>query len=280
MITIENSVQFNEIVKNFRVKHGKSLSNCFLMPTEIDSLASKNSLHAAEYPGWLLIICDREDYSNLYYYTDGVSDTECVREFLNSLGDREIYLDTVTRSGRGDNDTPSRLISDGLAVKYKSYQRMQLPVKDVDFGTLEISIADGYRLCDNYFNPDKFNELWKSALDEKSTPLPTFEELRTLCDDGCLFSVLDREDNLAGVAMLTLSSKQALIQHVAVSEKHRRKGLAFSLLKRCFLAADEKQLTMLRLWVDRENMSAIALYDRTGFVTDGMICDQLYMKGK
>jgi ribosomal protein S18 acetylase RimI-like enzyme len=157
---------------------------------------------------------------------------------------------------------------------------MQLPVKDIDFGAVEISVADGYRLCDDYFNPDKFNELWKSSLDEKSTPLPTSEELRTLCDDGCLFSVVDSEEKLAGVAMLTLSSKQALIQHVAVSENHRRKGLALSLLKRCFLAADEKKLTMLRLWVDRENMSAIALYDRTGFVTDGMICDQLYMKGK
>ena len=280
MITIENSAQFNEIVKNFRAKYEKTLSNCFLMPAETDSLAGNNSLFVTEYPGWLLIVCDREGYSNLYYYTDGITDTECVREFLDSLKDREVYLDIVTRSGRGDNDTPSRLITDGLATKYKSYQRMQLPVKDIDFGALEISVADGYRLCDNYFDPEKFNELWKSTLDEKSTPLPTVEELGTLCDNGCLFSVVDFERNLAGVTMLTLSSKQALIQHVAVSNNHRRKGLALSLLKRCFLAAHEKQLTMLRLWVDCENMSAIALYDRTGFVTDGMICDQLYMKGK
>ena len=280
MTRIENSTQFDGIVKDFRGKYGKSLSNCFLMPAEIDSLASNNSLFVVEYPGWLLILCDREGYSNLYYYTDGTTGTDCVGEFLNSLENREVYLDIVTRSGRGDNDTPSRLIADGIAEKYKSYQRMQLAVKDIDFDSLEIKVADGYRLCEDYCNPEEFNKLWKSALDEKSTPLPTDSEIKYLCDNGCLFSTVDSEENLSGVVMLTVSSKQALIQHLAVSSLHRRKGLALSLFQRCFIAARDKELTMLKLWVDRENMSAIALYDRTGFVSDGMICDQLYMKGK
>lgn len=280
MTRIENSAQFNEIVKNFRSKYGKVLSNCFLMPSEIDGLASNNSLFVAEYPGWLLIICDREGYSNLYYYTDGISSTDCVGEFLNSLENREVYLDIVTRSGRGDNDTPSRLIADGIAEKYKSYQRMQLPVKNIDYDSLVISVADGYSLSDDYCVPEEFNKLWKMSLDEKSTPLPTDSEIKSLCDDGCLYSTIDSEGNLTGVLMLTVSSKQALLQHLAVSPLHRRKGLAFTLFQRSFLAARDKELTMLKLWVDRENMSAIALYDRTGFVTDGMICDQLYMKGK
>lgn len=280
MIRIENSAQFNEIVKNFRSKYGKVLSNCFLMPSEIDGLADNDSLFVAEYPGWLLIVCDREDYSNFYYYTDGISSTDCVRELLNSLDDREVYLDIVTRSGRGDNDTPSRFIADGIAEKYKSYQRMQLSVKDIDFESLKINVAEGYCLCDNYCNAEEFNKLWKSSLDEKSTPLPGDSEIKSLCEDGCLFSAVDSEGNLAGVVMLTVSSRQALLQHLAVSPLHRRKGLALSLFQRCFLAARDKELTMLKLWVDCENLSAIALYDRTGFVNDGMICDQLYMKGK
>ena len=138
----------------------------------------------------------------------------------------------------------------------------------------------GYSLSDDYCVPEEFNKLWKMSLDEKSTPLPTDSEIKSLCDDGCLYSTIDSEGNLTGVLMLTVSSKQALLQHLAVSPLHRRKGLAFTLFQRSFLAARDKELTMLKLWVDRENMSAIALYDRTGFVTDGMICDQLYMKGK
>ena len=279
MIKIENSAQFNSFVKKFRTEYGKALSNCFLMPAELDSLAKEEKLFIAEYPGWLLIICDRVDYSNLYYYTVEGSDTGFVKELMKDLSDKEVYLDIVTRTGRGDNDTPERLISAGLAKKYKSYQRMQLSVNDIASGSLEICVADGYSLREDYNNPEEFNKLWKSTLDEKSTPLPNDSELKSLLETGCLFSVTDCHGNLAGVAMLTVASKQALIQHVAVSTEHRRKGLALSLLSRCFLAAKEKELTALRLWVDRENMSAIALYDRTGFVTDGMICDQLYMKG-
>ncbi len=279
MIKIENSAQFNSFVKKFRTEYGKALSNCFLMPAELDALAKEEKLFLAEYPGWLLIICDRVDYSNLYYYTVEGSDIGFVKAFMKGVSDKEVYLDIVTRTGRGDNNTPERLISAGLAKKYKSYQRMQLSVNDIASGSLEICVADGYSLRENYFNPVEFNKLWKSTLDEKSTPLPTDSELKSLRDDGCLFSVTDYYGNLAGVAMLTVASKQALIQHVAVSPEHRRKGLALSLLSRCFLAAKEKELTVLRLWVDRENTSAIALYDRTGFVTDGMICDQLYMKG-
>ena len=280
MIRIENSSQFNATVKDFRLKHGKPLSNCFLMPSEIDALASRNNLYIAEFPGWLLILCNREDYSNLYYYTDGCSSTDCIRSFINELGCKEIYLDNVTRSGRGDYDTSSRLITGGLAEKYKSYQRMQLSVKDIDFNSLKTDVADGYRLSDDYCEPEELNKLWKATLDEKSTPLPSVGELKELCADGNLFSVTDSDGRLAGVAVLAVSSKQALIQHVAVSPEHRRKGIALGLLNKCFLSAKEKELTLLRLWVDHENMSAIALYDRTGFVTDGMICDQLYMKGK
>lgn len=280
MIKIENSTQFNSAVKDFRAKYGKGLSNCFLMPAEIDALAADDRLFIAEYPGWLFIICDREDYSNLYYYTVENSDTSFVKELISGISDKEIYLDIVTRMGRGDNETPARLVDAGLAERYKSYQRMQLAVKDIDFDSLEISVAEGYALREDYCNPAEFDSLWKSTLDEKSTPLPTEDELKVLCDDGCLFSVTDSENNLAGVLMLTISSKQGLLQHLAVSPLHRRKGLAFTLFRKSFLAARDKELTMLKLWVDRENMSAIALYDRTGFVTDGMICDQLYMKGK
>lgn len=279
MNKIENSVQFNALVKEFRGKCSGVLSNCFLMGAEIDALAAEEKLFAAEFPGWLLIICDREGYSNLYYYADKNADTAYVSQFMKNIGDREVYLDVVTRNGRGDNETPDRLINGGAAEKYKSYQRMQLAVKDIDFDALEINISDGYTLSDSYCNCEEIHRLWSVALDEKSTPLPTESELKELCDDGCLLSVLDSEGKLAGVIMLGVSSKQVTLQHLAVSPDHRRKGIALCLCHSFFLASKEKELTLIRLWVDRANLSAIALYDRLGFTVDGMICDQLYMKG-
>ncbi len=279
MLKVREPQEFNSVIKEFRSKVGKTLSNCFLMPAEIETLISRGCLFVSEYPGWLFILCDREGYSNLYYYTEENSDTAYAAEFMKTVADREVYLDVVTRNGRGDNATPERLISDGIAEGYKSYQRMQLQVRDIDFDSLGLNLAEGYTLTDNYCNADEIHALWKAALDEKSTPLPSESELRELCDEGCLMTTVDSEGKLAGVLILSIASKQALIQHVAVSSEHRRKGLALSLLKKSFLTAGEREITLLRLWVDRANTSAIALYDRTGFTVDGMICDQLYMKG-
>ena len=279
MIKVRDSQEFNSVIKAFRNANPKALSNCFLMPAEVDDLASAGKISLSEYPGWLFILCDREGYSNLYYYTTDNSDVGYASEFMKTVSDREVYLDIVTRNGRGDNVTSERLAEAGLADKYKSYQRMQLAVKDIDFESLSVNLAEGYSMTADYCDAEEIHMLWKAALDEKSTPLPDENELKLLCENGCLLSVVDSDGNLAGVLVLSVASKQVLIQHLAVSPDHRRKGIAFSLLNKSFIIAKEKELTLLRLWVDRVNYSAIALYDRTGFTVDGMICDQLYMKG-
>lgn len=279
MIEIKTLAEFNEKVKAFRSENGKTVSNCFLMPGEITELSSQGKLFIGEYPKWLLILCNREDYANLYYYTVADSDVSFVKEFVKSVNTKEVYMDAVSRMGRGDCLTPSRLIDEGAAEKYKVYQRMQLPVKDIDFGSVSVNLAEGYIMSTDYCGFQALNALWKDALDEKSTPLPKEEELKKICEEGHLFTVLDSSGNPVAVTVLTVSAGQGLIQHVSVSKQHRRKGLAVSLMNKSLLAARDEGLTMLRLWVDCENTSAIALYDRFNFEKDGMLCDQLYMKG-
>lgn len=279
MIEIKSPEEYNLAVKSFKAYNPKALTNCFLMPGEIEYLIAEGRLFISEYPGWLIILCDREDYSNLYYYTTDTSDVSFVKKFMRELYGRDVYLDVVSRAGRGDLLTAQKLVEEGIAEEYKSYQRMQLPVKNIDFNSLSVAVPNGYNLTDKYCNSEAMNELWKATLDEKSTPLPEKDELEELCKSGNLFSILDENGELAAVIMLSVSSKQGLVQHLAVSENHRRKGLARSLMSKCLIAAKDKELTVVRLWVDRKNMSAIALYDRIGYISDGMICDQLYMKG-
>ena len=277
MTEIKSVEQFNEKVKAFRGENKKTVSNCFLMPGEIMSLISENRIFIAEYPQWLLILCDREGYSNLYYYTTADSDEAYVKEFLGTVSDREIYMDIVTRRGRGDLDTPERLIKSGIAGKYKKYQRMQLPLSEVEIKEDSLKVAEGYTLTTDYCDYNELMNLWKNALDEKSTPLPTTDEIADLHKQGNIFSILTECGKLAAVIILSVSSKQGLLQHLSVSPEHRRKGLAASLMAASFAAAIKIGLNMVRLWVDCENTGAIALYDLLEFVTDGMICEQLSM---
>lgn len=275
MLEIKSAEQYNEEVKLFRKNCSAVHTNCFLMGGEIEELIGKGRLFIERRPGWLFIVCDRDDYSNLYYYTDEGSNTDIFKEFTAENNDREFYVDIVTRNGRGDSITPQRLIDTSAVKKYKTYQRMQLPLKNIDFDSLEINIADGYRAVNDYSDYDELISLWKECLDEKSTPLPSEEEVAKLSGEGKMFAVVTDEGNLAAVIILTTTAKQGLLQHLVVSPKHRRKGLAASLMLSGFVSAEDMGLTMLRLWVDCENHGAISLYERLGLVNDGMICEQL-----
>ncbi len=279
MIKIKSPEELSSLVKAFRERKGKPLTNCFLMPDEISALTSEGRLYTEENEDWLLLLCDRDDYYSLFYYTAEESDTAFVKKFVSSVKDKGVFTDIVSRSGRGDTLTPGKLISEGAAETYKTYQRMQLPVKDIDFSVVNVKLPEGYTMSREYCDCEKLSALWKEALDEKSTPLPVDEELRGLCEKGHLFTVLDSEGDLAGVVVLSVSGKQSLIQHLSVSTAHRRKGLAAALMNRVLLSVKEEELTITRLWVDCENLSAVALYDRLGFQKDGMLCEQLYMKG-
>lgn len=279
MIEITSIVQFNNIVNTFKNNFAKTLTNCFLMPEEINFLISQKRLFVKIYSEWLIIICQRDDYSNFYYYTCESAPTSCVKEFLCTFQNNDIYMDIVSRSGKGDLVTPEKLVTNGCAEKYKTYQRMQLSLKSIDPDNYNTTLPEGYKLSLDYCDYYALMDLWKHTLDEKSTPLPQEEELLGLCKTQNLFTIVDKNNELAGVVILSASSKQATIQHLAVSNSHRRKGLAMYLANSAITKAKKCNLNTIKLWVDCDNSSAIALYDRLNFKTDGMICEQLYMKG-
>lgn len=279
MIEITNARQFYDMVNAFKQENANTLTNCFFMPDEVTALAGGKRLFAINLPEWLLILCKRDDYCNLYYYATEAADASFVAMAIKELKNNSIFLDVVSRGGRGDFLTPEKLTDYGCAEKYKTYQRMQLPLKNIDFNSLSPKLAEGYTLSYDYCNYNALSKLWKEALDEKSTPLPTENELIQLAKEGKLLTVHSPENEPAGVVMLSVTAKQGLVQHLVVSANHQRKGLARFLMTMCQIRAQQLQLNMLRLWVDCCNTSAIALYDNLNYKTDGMLCHQLYMKG-
>ncbi len=280
MTEITSTQQYYDIVNTFKSKFENTLTNCFLMSEEISNLISQKRIFIKAYPQWLFIICKRDDYSNFYYYTTENSPVSCVKEFLNSYHNSDIYADVVSRSGKGDLATPERLVANGCAEKYKTYQRMQLSLKAFEPDLFEPKLPEGYKTTFEYCDYTALSALWKQTLDEKSTPLPQKEELLQLCKEQKLLTVLSENNELAGVIILCASPKQGLIQHLAVANSHRRKGLAMYLATSVILKAKQLNLNTIKLWVDCNNSSAIALYNQLNFKPDGMLCEQLYMKGK
>lgn len=278
MTEIKSVVEFNELVSSFRSRNGKILTNCFLMPDEISHSAQAGKLFAAECPGWLIIISDTTDYSNLYYYTTEDSDVEALKKLIDEIEDRELFIDIVTKNTRGDTHTPARLISAGIAAPYKKYIRLQQFVRNMDFDKYDTTLAEGYFWADDYDDYDEAMKLWKLGLDEKSIPLPTRESFKKHKQDGSIFFIVDDKNDLAAVYLASISGNQALLQHLSVSPNHRRKRLGDTMIFKSFHYSKDHGVKKFIFWAFEENVPIITLMKRHGFVEDGTLCEQLIVK--
>lgn len=278
MTTVTSLEQFSKTVSDFRKSHGKVLTNCFLMPDEIASLVSEGRISLKEDGGWLFLVVDNYDYRALYYYTEKDAPLDAVERFVHSLGENSLIIDITLRGKTGDSETLERLVDAGLAERYKKYIRLFRPftednvVEDVDF-------REGYHAVTTGVDPKAVVALWKKELDEKSTPLPRECEIQSLIENGDLICVVDDNGDLSAVMMNTISRKQQMLWHLVVSENHRRKGLAVALYIKCLVRAQKAGASISRSLIDVNNIPSLTLAERLGFEPDGLICEQLYMKG-
>lgn len=277
MITeIKDIKQYDDIVTAFRKAHGRAATNCFLMPAELRSLAEADKLRLISQGDILLVLCERLDYYNVYYYAAQGAGVPDFSEVFDITGEGDALIDVVVPERmRGRTDPFIEAMLESGAIKaYKSYQRMSFPMEGLNAADYDCPLPAGYRFAEAVTDPKAVIDLWKLALDEKSTPLPDASTLQKLFDKGSLFLVLGEEGDIACAALLTVEGKHGIFQHDSVSPRHRRKGLGECLMKLRIKRAIELGLRTLRLWVDRQNIPGMTLQTKAGFSPDGMICDQ------
>lgn len=248
------------------------------MPPELKRLGEEKKLFFAKNNDWFFLFCDRGDYINLYYYSFPSSKGETAEELLKTSFSKPVLLDVTFRGEKGDRETSRKLLSLSLAEEYKKYKRMQLFLSEAELSAFKTEIFDGYRVEKENIDFEAVEKLWRESLDEKSTPLPTKEEFEAFEKSGLVWAAVDEKGELGAVLLLDANKKSGLVQHLVCSPSHRRKGLAKTLLNRLVHFAFENGISVLRLWVDAENKPAIALYEKTGFVPDLTVSEQMYIK--
>ncbi len=248
-----------------------------MLPDEIYRLAAEGRMFAVQNGEWLFVLCDYGDYYLAYYYAFYYSRGESAKElFEGTRFSKPVLMDVTFRGKRGDRETVKAFLSHGLFREYKTYKRLVLQLKETENGAFETEFAPGYQLTKTA-NYDDVLSLWKTALDEKSTPLPNKRAFTLIQNSGRFFALTDEKGSLACVLALNRRGRNATVEHVACAPEHRRKGLAESLLKTVLQFAKDGNVSTVKLWVDEKNVPALSLYSKLGFLDEKTRSEQ-YIK--
>lgn len=277
MTAIKSFEQLNSMVSEFRKTHGRLLSNCYMMPDEIERHCADGIVKAEVIGDWLIILFDYADYAGLCYYTTAESEIPDFSPIFENSGEKSVLFDSIVRKGAGDKITSKKLIEAGVAEPYKAYVRVMLPLDKVNFQNFPL--AEGYRVDPDYDNYEEFYALISGELDAKSMPFPDKAKFDRIQKEGGVISIVDEKGDLASTTLLTCSGSIGLPLHFATSKQHRRKGLGTYVFEEMIRKAQSRGMRLLRGWIEQTNVASFALCHRLGYVEDGTVCEQYIMKG-
>jgi ribosomal-protein-alanine N-acetyltransferase len=109
-----------------------------------------------------------------------------------------------------------------------------------------------------------FDEAWGEAALSEILAMPgAFALVVTACDD-------EQAPQLLGFVLARVAADEAEILSVAVDISHRAQGVGRKLMEAAAATAIASGAVSLFLEVADDNLSALALYERLGFVTVGL----------
>lgn len=105
-----------------------------------------------------------------------------------------------------------------------------------------------------------FTDPWSERILKESLENPRSEFFVCVSDDG----------TLVGYAEMTYVFDEGDLTNIAVSPLYRKQGIGRFLLDKVFEAAKAHALSVLFLEVRISNLSAIRLYEKSGFTDEGI----------
>ncbi|MCM1305122.1 MAG: ribosomal protein S18-alanine N-acetyltransferase [Lachnospiraceae bacterium] len=111
-----------------------------------------------------------------------------------------------------------------------------------------------------------------SRIESESFSMPwspqDFRDL--LIRDYCIYLVALTDGEVAGCCGMTNLCQEGNIDNVVVAERFRNRGIASSMLAKLIVMGEEAGITAFTLEVRVSNAAAIHLYEKFGFVSEGI----------
>lgn len=118
--------------------------------------------------------------------------------------------------------------------------------------------------------PNDLEQVWEIEKELFSVPWTKEGFLTYLLKSEALFLVAEEKEEILGYCGILMVLDEGDITNVAVKPSRQREGIGKLLLKSLLLLTGERGICQIHLEVRESNAQAIRLYEREGFVRDGL----------
>lgn len=121
-----------------------------------------------------------------------------------------------------------------------------------------------------YMTPETATLAAELEKENFTTPWSEQSFLDELSNENAVFLTAMKGDCLVGVCGMIISFDEADIMNVSVRKANRRQGIAEALLNQIMQIGRERGVKDFTLEVRKNNAPAISLYEKAGFVFEGI----------
>ena len=253
----------SDITQILNVIQGKTKTNCFLLPNEIEILYQKGELHCYKSGDNVVFLQDRANSKRLYYF---IKDFDSIIE----LPEESDYLCEVIY--RGETIPEKEIVYlERLGFERNAIRSIyQLLYKEVTPYVMRSGCE--IRLANNLDEVEEACQLFNATFDNISGDFISPEECETLLTVKAITVAIDENGKIAGAYQHDCAKNVAWGRHLAVKGGYRGRSVGKDLLYDYIERYHEQGANRYMLWCTIDNTAAVRMYDSTGFKTIGRNC--------
>jgi ribosomal protein S18 acetylase RimI-like enzyme len=257
MKSIISNEELNNVITSFFRKG--CLTNNFILLDHYQHYLNNRKLWLLSSKNNSLFLLDKQHFYQLYFYLNDLAES-----FEHLPNDKPIVMEILYR---GHQSKPNHLIkywtSHGFQ-EHLSRDNMILNLNNITLPSYEhkrIQIKYATSPYELAFS----KELFDNTLDKYTGDRLSEDELRFFMENNNLLSAY-YDNHLAGILQFEVKNHVIWLGHLAVHPDYRGLGIANALVESYILLNRNEQNNRYSLWVIQDNLPAIRLYRKFGFV--------------
>lgn len=250
---------YNKLLEKYTLKD--TLTNNYLMAEQVSLLIENKNLTFLEGTKNLFFFAEQLNAIQIYYLLNDLEEQIELPIHLTFMmeivyrGQSKRPLEVLDFWNK--NNFKTHLTRDNYSLVYKSKPESVKTNPQIDLSLAQAEEESGY-----------IHQLFSKALDTYTGDQKSFDEIKKYVRSG-LILVARVENQLCGALQFEWKSNNCWLRHIVVDGQFRGQGIANTLVDYYIKSNKKTDQTRYQLWVIDDNLAAVSLYKRFGFIYAG-----------